>query len=317
MKTIMHPEIRFIISFIKLIILCLFLALGKQGIASGFNIFEAAPGLYVHQGVHVNLDDPRRDDIANIGFVVGKRCVAVIDTGGSIAIGQKLKSAIRKVTRLPICYVINTHVHFDHVLGNYAFKSENPRFVGHQHLLRAMEANRNFFAESFAHELASRMAKDKVISPDILVKQKLTLDLGNRKLLITAHPTAHTNQDLTVLDKKTNTLWVSDLIFAERIPSLDGSLKGWEDLTDKLLKLKVERVIPGHGPAPVDWPEAAHDQRRYFHVLLNDIRKIIHQGGFLEDALKTAGQSEKNNWLLFDENHKRNVSRSFTELEWE
>jgi len=288
-----------------------------QTLASGFKIREVAPGVYVHQGIHVGLDNPGREDIANIGFVVGDRCVAVIDTGGSITIGQKLKAAIKSKTSLPVCYVINTHVHFDHVLGNHAFKALNPHFVGHQSLLQILEANRQFFVESFAKELGSTKSTNRIIVPDMLVKKRLVLDLGDRKLVLTAYKTAHTSQDLTVLDEKTNTLWLSDLLFMDRIPSIDGSLKGWIDVSNKLRKLKVSRVIPGHGPVTADWPEAEDDQLRYLSVLRTDMRSLIRGGKYLEDALNSAGQSEKNRWLLFDQYHKRNVIRSFAELEWE
>lgn len=307
----------FHLSVFKLVLVGSLSATGKLSHALEFNISQVAPGIYVHQGLHVGLDHPRRDDIANIGFIIGERCVAVIDTGGSTAIGQQLRAAVRGITQLPICYVINTHVHFDHVLGNAAFLSDEPRFVGHHKLLKAMEANRQFFQASFAKELAVDKTGKSIIVPDRLVHERLTIDLGNRELLIKAHPTAHSNQDLTVFDKKTNVLWLSDLLFIDRIPVIDGSLKGWQKLIDDLRGKNIDRVIPGHGPVFVDWPESADSQRRYFEVLTTEIRKQIKQGKFLEDALNTVGRSEKRKWLLYDGNHKRNVGRAFAELEWE
>ena len=42
-----------------------------------------APGIYVHYGNHQMPNKINHGAIANIGFIVGKRCVAVIDTGGN------------------------------------------------------------------------------------------------------------------------------------------------------------------------------------------------------------------------------------------
>ena len=86
-----------------------------------FQIENPAPGVYVHYGAQAEMSASNMGDVANLGFVVGATCVAVIDTGGTYAVGRALRLAIRRVTSLPVCYVINTHVHPDHVFGDQAF----------------------------------------------------------------------------------------------------------------------------------------------------------------------------------------------------
>src|SRR5580658_4879784 len=66
-------------------------------------VAEIAPGDFVHYGKPLPLEAPGHDDIANIGFIVGRRCVAVIDTGGSVRVGRALRRAIRQRTYKPIC----------------------------------------------------------------------------------------------------------------------------------------------------------------------------------------------------------------------
>ena len=288
-----------------------------QSVPADFNLTEVADGIFVHRGVHVTIEDEKHADIANIGFIIGDDCVAVIDTGGSIAIGEALRAAIKGKTEKPICYVINSHVHFDHVLGNAAFSADKPKFVGHRNLLEAMDQNRSFFLESFGADLGENPGPDRIIGPDLLVEDTLEIDLGNRVLLMTASPKAHTSADLTVLDKKTNSLWLADLLFMERTPSLDGSIKGWFALMEKLHGQAFDRVIPGHGPQSAEWPAAMEAQQHYFKVIIDETRKAIADGMFLGDAVKTIGQSEKDQWLLFDEYHQRAVTRTFSELEWE
>jgi len=284
---------------------------------TSFRIIEITQGNYLHEGVHVRFDDPQHDDIANIGFILGEKCVAVIDTGGSVKIGQELHEAIRSITDLPICYVINTHVHFDHVLGNLAFVDEKPAFIGHAGLADAIEANRAFFLEQFTEDLGPDPSEKSVVGPDKTVENTLELDLGGRTLLLTAYPTAHSHADLTVLDQKTKTLWAGDLLFRERIPSLDGSLKGWLSAMDELKSYDVDYVIPGHGPSSSNWPEVMTAQEIYLNMLLDETRQAIANGLFMEEAIETIGNTEKEKWLLFDQHHRSNISRVFIELEWE
>ena len=103
-----------------------------------FQIENPAPGVYVHYGAQAEMSVSNAGDVANLGFVVGATCVAVIDTGGTYSVGRALRLAIRRVTTLPVCYVINTHVHPDHVFGNQAFVEDRPEFVGHARLAEGM-----------------------------------------------------------------------------------------------------------------------------------------------------------------------------------
>ena len=282
-----------------------------------FNLTQVSEGIFVHQGKHVGLEHADNDDIANIGFIVGEECIAVIDTGGSVAIGQALKQVMRHTSSLPVCYVINTHVHFDHVLGNLAFKEYDPTFVGHENLAPGMEQNRSFFLSEFTANLGENPTGSSVIGPDITVSDTLELDLGNRVITLKAHPPAHTYTDLSVYDHKTGTLWLSDLLFIDRIPALDGSLKGWLQTMEALKARQANHVIPGHGPITLPWPDAANAQDAYLNMLLKHTREEIAKGAFMEDIIENVGKAEKTQWLLHEENHKRNVSRAFTELEWE
>ncbi|MBI1732726.1 MAG: quinoprotein relay system zinc metallohydrolase 2 [Gammaproteobacteria bacterium] len=286
--------------------------------AKTFDVTQVAPGLYVHQGQHVNIDDPDRDDIANIGFIVGEKCVAVVDTGGSVAVGAALLATIRASTDKPICYVVNTHGHYDHVLGNAAFKDlPEVEFAGHANLAAGLSASTELFLRQFGADLGPNPGPDKIVAPALQVRDRREIDLGNRVLDLRAHPLAHTDSDLTLLDRNTGTLWLGDLLFMDRIPVLDGSLPGWMEELRRLQEVTASRVIPGHGPASAPWPDAAAPEAAYLQNLRDEVRAGIAAGQFMEDLMETAGQAEKSKWLLHESNHARNVGRAFTELEWE
>ena len=282
-----------------------------------FNLTEIAENNYVHFGKHVSIEDKDNEDIANIGFIVGTNCVAVIDTGGSISIGNKLKKSIRGITKKPICYVINTHVHYDHILGNKAFTDESPDFIGHKDLAEAINQNRDFFLNQFRNNLTSDPKNSDIIEPNILIEKTKKLELGERSITLIPFATSHSHNDLIVIDNKTKTLWAGDLIFRERIPSLTGSLKGWLKSINKIKELDIKVVVPGHGSVASSLDEAIKQQQDYLTLLLNKTRKAINEGKFINEAMENIDKDNEFRWLLHEYQHSTNVSRSYTELEWE
>ena len=278
---------------------------------------QVAPGIYVHRGAHEEASPANLGGYANVGFIVGGEAVAVIDSGGSAAQGARLRAAVRRMTDLPIRYVILSHVHPDHMLGSAAFAADKPAFVGHHKLARAMAARGAFYMEALTRAIGATAAGTEVVPPTIAVHDELDLDIGGRRLHLVAHATAHTDNDLSVYDPETGTLWLSDLLFVDRVPVVDGSLTGWLSVIAGLRKHTARRAVPGHGPPAVDWPAALAVQETYLKTLRDEIRAIIARNGTMEQAVATVGASERDKWLLFDDYHPRNVVTGFAELEWE
>ncbi len=280
-------------------------------------VTEIANGVFVHSGVHEEASAANEDGIANIGFVVGAASVAVVDPGGSFAEGAALRSAIRSRTDLPIRYVILTHVHPDHIFGAAAFRDDHPDFIGHAKLPGALAQRGGYYIRRLKEALGDAAAGSTIVPPTILVSDRLDLDLGNRRLMLRAHGPAHTDNDLTVFDEKTRTFWVSDLLFVDRIPVIDGSIVGWLEVLRELIRIPADRAVPGHGPPSVPWPGGAEPERSYLDTVARDTRAAIKAGIGIADAYRHVANSEREHWLLFDDYHPRNVTASYKELEWE
>ena len=279
---------------------------------------EIAPGIFVRPGVHETMSGENNGGIANIGFVLGADAVAVIDTGGSACDGQRLRAAIRSRTDLPIRFVINTHVHPDHVFGNAAFQQDSPRFIGHRQLPRAIAARgAHYLTANRTIMGADALAGTEIIAPNLTVDDRMELDLGGRTLELTAHQVGHTDNDLTVFDVMTGTLWTGDLVFQGHLPVIDGSLKGWLTVMDELSRIPANRAIPGHGPVSIPWPAGLQPQKQYLTMLIQDLRRLIAEGRTMNHAIEIAARSERSAWKLFDEFNPRNASAGFAELEWE
>jgi quinoprotein relay system zinc metallohydrolase 2 len=279
---------------------------------------EVAPGVFVQQGEIALMSEENKGDIANIGFVIGLNGVAVIDTGGSVRVGEGLLAAIRARTGKPILYVVNSHEHPDHVFGNAAFEGLGATFVGHRNLPRALAMRGQFYLKAFRRIIGDKLVDQvKIIPPTLTVADRTTLDLGGRTLELQAWPPAHTDCDLTALDQATGTLFAGDLVFVQHLPIIDGSLKGWLADLPALARIPAKRVIPGHGPVGLPWPQALMSERAYFEGLAKDVKASIAKGEPVEGATKWAGQSERDDWRLFDDYNARNVTAAYSEYEWD
>jgi quinoprotein relay system zinc metallohydrolase 2 len=277
---------------------------------------EIAPGIHVRRGADEIASPQNQDAIANIGFIVGKESVAVLDSGGSLNDGERLRRRIRDLTKLPIRYVLMSHVHPDHIFGAGAFLQDKPAFVGHAQLPQALAQRGEYYRERLEEVLGHGNA-GPIVQPTMLVSDRTRIDLGSRSLELRAHALAHTSNDLSVVDSQTRTLFPSDLLFVGRVPSLDGSIKGWLQELSVLGSTGAPRAVPGHGPASVDLASAAGKLRQYLETLLRETRQAIAKGVDIAAAPETVAQSERGNWTLFDEYHGHNVTQAYKELEWE
>ena len=304
-------------SILRALVFLALCGLMKAHAASAFAVQQIAPGNYVHRG-HDDVATPANGaDIANVGFIVGARCVAVIDTGGTLAEGRRLRAAIRAVTPLPVCYVINTHMHPDHIFGNGAFKDEHAQFVGSVKLAQAEAARADNYLRALNRELGAAADGSEIVPPTLTVDGSAFIDLGGRTLTLQTWKTAHTNNDITVYDEKSGTLWLGDLLFVGCIPVVDGSVVGWLDDIARIKQMNPRHVVPGHGPLDAPWPQSIEAEEQYLAELARDVRAAIKRGDTIRQAVDTVGVDQRDKWLLYDVYHRRNVTAAYAELEWE
>ncbi len=247
----------------------------------------------------------------------------MIDSGGSPTTGERLRAAIRERTDLPIRYLINTHVHFDHLFGNGAFRDDGPELVAHARLQGALMSRADTYLARFREtSVGPEEARRVVMLPtDIPVSERLELGSGRPESWRSSpirRPTPTTTSRCTTAS--TGTLFAGDLVSLNHIPIMDGSVLRWLEVMDQLAADSgASIVVPGHGPVTAPWPgRAGCRSAGIWRVMVAEIRALAKEPlarssrRSAKSASDAAGQ-----WVLFDEYHSRNVTAAFAELEWE
>lgn len=278
---------------------------------------EVRPGLFVHRGAVALASPENGGDIGNVVIVVGGEAVAVIDAGGSRATGEGVVAAVRAVTDLPIRTLILTHGHPDHVFGATALADAGAEAVGHARLPDVLAARAETDLGQGRRQIGQGFLGSEPPVIARIVDDAEVIDLGGREIELRAWGSAHTDTDLTVLDRATGTLIAGDLVFDDHVPTLDGSLVGWLGVLDAIASLDPAAVVPGHGGPLLPWPEGAAAERFYLEVLARDVRALLTEGATVGEAAARAGAGERGAWALFDEHNPRNATEAYTELEWE
>ncbi len=290
--------------------------LSARAYAEAFTMEEVGPGIFIRKGLIADASPENVDAIANIGFIIGRDGVLVTESGGSLADGQWLRGQIAKHTDKPVTHVVLSHVHPDHVFGAGAFAAEKPVFIGHAKLREALDARGEFYRQRLI-DLFGAERTGPVVYPTMSVADTAEVNLGDRTLSFTAHGPAHTTSDLSMRDSRSGLLFPADLLFVERIPSLDGSLKGWLKELERVKASGATQAVPGHGPVRVDLAPAVADLTTYLTALRDGTKAAIAQDIPIDKAVETVGQDQSGKWQLFEHYNRRNVTVAYQELEWD
>ena len=215
---------------------------GRGGARLPFVLKQLAPGVYAA------IDRGGRAG-ANAGFVIGDDGVAVIDSFYRPEAAPALLAEIRKLTPLPIRYVINTHYHIDHVAGDNVFRSAGALVVAQRNVRGWIHTeNLKFFGADPKPEQKALVAG--LASPEILVDDDLILYLGARRLVLTFWP-GHTGGDLVVAVPDAKVVFCGDLLWRRTSPNLiDATVAKWTQTLDAWTRAPGAAAltyVPGHG----------------------------------------------------------------------
>ena len=296
-------------------------------------------------GIYARIVSPDSSSVSNSGIIILDRCVLLCDTHFTPEGGRSLLDSVRSVTGKPVRYVVNSHAHADHTHGNQIFpeafiigsaRARSDMVEGDQFALKrtigitqnqlkklkreltgkkaGSEEARQIGAqiESLDDSLQS-MQRLQIVLPDITLDDSLTIRDGKETVRIFSPGPGHTEGDVLVLLESLKIAFVGDLFFNEAIPNVqDAPILQWMKTLDTLLKLDVEKFVPGHGKVGSKKEVAAF--LAYLEELKSLVRPAVDRGEDLEQVLEGVQLPAKYSTYLFQNLFPANIQKMYAEL---
>jgi cyclase len=260
---------------------------------------------------------------ANTGFVIGDDGVAVIDTSASVDAdgnfttepAEALLATIRKLTNLPVRFVINTHYHLDHVGANAVFVNAGAIVLAHHNVHGWIHSeNLRMFGKDIKPQQKAFI--EALLAPTVTYEQPVDLYLGSREIRLRSFP-GHTGGDSVVVIPDANVVFAGDLFWRDMLPNLiDASTTPWIETLDTLAKNEAGATfVPGHGDVGNAQEVAAF--REYLATLRKlvlDAQALGKSGETLADAVLPALSDKYNGWDFFKYLARPNILETDAEL---
>jgi len=231
---------------------------------------------------------PSHSFAANAGIVIGRDGVLVVDTLISAREGQRFLADIRKITKKPIKYVVNTHTHLDHAFGNCVFAELGATVISHsadKELLAKVGEGILKNAGNFGLK-PEDMAGTTIVLPSVYFSDRLTIDLGGETVELIRVAPSHTEGSVVVWLPQEKILFSGDILFTDFHPFMaDGDLAGWGKTIDSLLTMDVKQIVPGHGP--LSTKKDLQEMKAYL-ALFDTTAKALAAQGMDADAITAA-----------------------------
>ncbi len=251
-----------------------------------------------------------RDAGANAGFIVGDDAVLVVDTFISEPAAQELLSEIRRLTGLPVRWVVNTHYHLDHTGGNAVFARAGASIVAHENV-RAWTRT-----ENLKFRPGQKEAIESLVLPNVTHRQGLAIWLGARRVDVLFRP-GHTGGDSIVRVPDADVVFAGDLFWNATLPNLiDADTAAWQATLEGFLNdFPRAAFVAGHGE-----PGHALDVRffrDYISGLRQNVGRAVEQGKSgqaLVDAVLPLLQGRYGAWAWFDQFAVKNIEQTEQEF---
>jgi len=226
--------------------------------------------------------------VPNVGIVVGSKATLVIETGLGPRNGQTVLREVGKVSKNADIYIVATHFHSEHTLGESAFPSSakviRPR--AQQQDIDEFGVQPNFATRSPA--MAELMKDAQFRRADEIFDSEKILDLGGVRARLMWFGGTHTNGDTMIFIEGDNVLFAGDVIMNRRFlgfGSPRSSVQAWINSIDKVEPLRPTRIVPSHGE--IGDGSLIERNRTYLKALQARVAELKREGKTSEQTTET------------------------------
>ena len=215
---------------------------------------------------------------SNSAFVVTGSGVLLFDSGSSTGIGQAIKKTIAGITSEPVRWIVNSHAHGDHWLGNAAFAESVERIYASPEVAAAIAAGGAAWVERFDAMTGGITGNSPILAPDRTVGQATEISFGEVQARLLLSGGSHSPGDLMLWLPRQKVLIAGDVVYSDRMPSTNaGDLRQWIETLTRLQRLEPRVVVPGHGAVT----DVSGIER--LHALLSELWQAVEAG--VDDGL--------------------------------
>ncbi len=259
---------------------CLFF-LFQQAVHAENGLKKISDSVYSY--IDVKGACPQNSFGANAGIIIGKDFLVAVDSLMSAQEAKRFIKDISKISKKPIKFLINTHCHLDHSLGNSEFAQRGAVIISHENDKANMKkAGEGMLQYAKQCGLSDQdMKGTKLAYPTLTFSDRLTLDLVNNKIEVLFIGPSHTTGSVMVFVPQEKVLFCGDILFNDYHPFLgEANIEGWIKVLDEIMAMDVDKIIPGHGP--VSSKKDLADLKNYLLVFDRKAKELTAQSNDLD-----------------------------------
>jgi glyoxylase-like metal-dependent hydrolase (beta-lactamase superfamily II) len=198
------------------------------------------------------IPDQRINVIPNIGIIVGRDGVLVVDTGMGPRNAETVLGEVKKITSEPVAYLTVTHFHPEHGMGAQAFPAGTIIIYPTAQKIELLEKGAAMINEfsGVSAGIADLLKPVKIRMPNVTFSEEAEVDLGDFPVRLLHWGPSHTRGDEFVFLPKQGILFGGDVVVNRFFPIMadsDSSGTNWIEILGRLEKLHPAIVVPGHG----------------------------------------------------------------------